>query len=260
MENDSAKNQQHVNGVATALRQPVYKKDVVGYAIVTVLIGVCLYIFLFPGLYYRLGNIFFGEVPSLYNVNLAQYLFTYAAYPIVGDSAEFAHYQLSRTYFVKGELEFALNEAQIELEKYPTHTRTYYILGITQGYLNNEEQAIEAFTKFIDAYPATWAGRNDKAWIQFRIGDLQGALETIEPVAGNIDNPWVQNTYGTILLNLGRYNEAKKAFLHAQEALFAMSEEEWGGSYPGNDPRIYGTGLRAMEKSIESNIKLINGK
>ena len=39
-----------------------------------------------------------------------------------------------------------------------------------------------------------------------------------------------------------------------------MTEEAWGKAYPGNDPRIYKTGLQAMKLSVESNLKLLEGK
>lgn len=217
-----------------------------------------LFPFLFSKGYFSVGNIFFGQVPTLYNVNLAQYFFTYASYPLFGDPAPYAHYQLSRTYFIQGEFDDAIHEAQVELEFYPEHQRTHYILGLTYGYMNEEEKAIEEFSKFIEVYPSTWAGRNDKAWLQFRIGDIDGAYETIKPVIWDINNPWVQNMYGVVLMNKGNRNEALQAFKYAQAATDAMSEESWGKAYPGNDPRIYETGLNAMKQSIEANLRLLN--
>lgn len=226
----------------------------------TLLAGVTLFFgigfFLLPTTQYKVGNIFFGSVPSLYNVNLSQYFYLYAAHPPIGAAPEFAHYQLSRTYFIQGELEAALDEANAEIALYPENTRTYYILGLTYGYLNNEHAAIEAFGKFVESNPYSWAARNDKAWLQFRVGDVSGALETIEPVAFLL-NPWVQNTYGTLLLNEGRYAEAREAFLSAQYAASEMSAESWGSAYPGNDPRVYDIGLAAMRESIKNNLALI---
>lgn len=216
---------------------------------------VLLLVVLSPGNHLKLGDVFFGRVPSLYNVNLAQRFYIYASYPLLGNEKEFAHYQLSRTYFIKGDLEEALKEAKLELEKYPDNDRTYYILGLTLGYMDRELEAIEAFSEFIEVNPNSWAARNDKAWLQFRIGDINGALETIEPVS-NVLNPWVKNTYGTILLNSNRKDEARQAFLDAKAIVERMSEEDWGRAYPGNDPRIYQTGLSAMMTSIDNNLKL----
>lgn len=216
-------------------------------------------VLLSPHIHLRLGNIFFGEVSYLYNVNYAHLFFSYAAYAPVFSAPEFAHYQLSRTLFIRGQLERSLFEAQEELRLHPDNARTYYILGLTHGYLNQEEEAIDAFASFIEVYPNSWAARNDMAWLQFRIGDIEGAYFTIEPVAW-IDNPWIQNTYGTIMMNRGEYADAKKSFLKAQELTMQMTEEEWGRAYPGNDPRIYGIGIKATLQSISTNLEIIATK
>ncbi len=221
------------------------------------LVGLVLFCMLLPVTHYKLGNIFFGEVPTLYNVRLAQYFFQYASNPLLGMAEPWAHYQLSRTYFIQGEMDKSLAEAYRELEVYPDNMRTYYILGLTLGYMDREEEAIEAFGKFIEWKPESWAARNDRAWLQFRIGDFEGALKTLEPVASSTGNPWVQNTYGTLLMNQGRYTEAKKAFEHAQVFAGHMTEEGWGRAYPGNDPRVYASGLEGMRGSIDKNLKIL---
>jgi hypothetical protein len=61
-------------------------------------------------------------------------------------------------------------------------------------------------------------------------------------------------------MNKKRYAEAKEAFLNAKRITDTMTESAWGNAYPGNDPRIYATGLSAMRKSIESNLKVIEGR
>lgn len=206
------------------------------------------------------GNLFFGKMPSLYNVTLAQFFFARSSYPFIGKTPPYAHYQLSRTYFIKGELSNALLEAHEELKKFPENKRTHYILGLTYAYLNMENQAILEFSKFIEWKPESWAARNDKAWLEFRIGKIDDAIATIEPVTHLTNNPWVQNTYGTLLMNKKRYQKAKQALLYAQAAATSMTEEDWGKAYPGNDPRVYSVGLSAMRNSIESNLKLVEEK
>lgn len=224
------------------------------------LFSLLFYILLFSTLSQIAGNIFFGGVPKLYNVTLAQFFFRQAAYPLLDNPHPYAHYQLSRTYFIQGNLDEALNEAQKELQYYPRNNRVYYILGLTYGYLNREQEAIDAFGKFIEANPGTWAARNDKAWLEFRMGNMDAALATIEPIAWLTDNAWVQNTYGTILMNKKRYPEAKDAFQNAKKVADTMTEESWGISYPGNDPRVYEAGLQSMRLSIDGNLKLLDTK
>jgi predicted Zn-dependent protease len=124
--------------------------------------------------------------------------------------------------------------------------------------MNQEKNAIEAFSRYIDTHPNTWAGRNDKAWLQFRIGDIDGAIQTLEPVVKNDpNNIWVQNTYCALMINKRDFVNAKKACDNAKRIADVMTEEMWGTAYPGNDPRVYGDGLQAIKKSLQENIKLI---
>jgi tetratricopeptide (TPR) repeat protein len=207
---------------------------------------------------YYLGNIFFGNVSKLYNVEFAQFFYTKSAYPLFGRATQYSHYQLARTYFIQGDLFSTLEEAGTELDLYPGSISAHYLLGLTYGYLNLERMGIDHFTTFLTLKPSSWAAKNDKAWLQFRIGDIDGALATLEPA--NDYNPWTQNTYGTMLLNKGRLVEAKKAFLAAEYAANNTSQTQWGKAYPGNDPRIYPLGLEAMKKIISENIALVNKK
>lgn len=218
-----------------------------------------LAVYLVPALSFDAGNIFFGGVKSLYNVQLAQFFYIRSSNPLFRQlPPRYAHHQLSRTYFIQGRLDEALDEAKKELEIYPDDTATYYILGLTYGYMNREKEAIDAFSKFIETHPNTWAARNDKAWLQFRIGDIDGAIETIKPATEMVrNNPWVQNTYCALLINKKDFAGAEESCLLAKEAVSAMTEESWGRAYPGNDPRIYSTGLSAMKISIEQNLNLI---
>ena len=211
-------------------------------------------------LFYSAGSLFFGNVPALYNVNLAQMFFYQASYPILGKAYPLSHHQFSRTYFIQGDLEDALSEARAEVLLYPENTETYYVIGLTLGYMNREKEAIEAFGTYLKGSPHSWAARNDRAWLQFRIGDIDGAILTIAPVTHATDNAWVQNTYGTLLMNKKQYKDARVAFNNATNAVEKMTEKSWGKAYPGNDPRIYGTGLRAMKASIAENLKLLDEK
>ena len=219
-----------------------------------------LYLFTLSSVNLYIGNIFFGGKDGLYNINLASFFYTHAAYPISNNTVEYAHYQLGRTYFIQGRLQAARNEIYKELELFPENKRSYYMLGLIYGYMHEEKLAIEAFGKFIEWKPESWAARNDKAWLEFRIGDIDAGLETISPVAHLVDNTWVQNTYGVLLMNKGRYTEAKTAFDNAKVAADKLTEEEWGKVYPGNDPRVYGMGLEAMRTNIQNNSTFLEKK
>lgn len=216
-----------------------------------------LWVTCYPPAAYSAGNIFFGEVPTLYNLTLARFFFTRAVSSPILATPMFAHHQLSRTYFVEGKLDLALKEAHAELVLYPNNTRTYYILGLTYGFMGRELEAISIFSRYIDEYPESWPARNDLAWLQFRIGDIDSALSTIEPVTRYVKTPWVQNTYCALLINKGRYDEAQTACAYALAAVMRMNEADWGHSYPGNDPRIYKNGLEGTRRSIERNLEII---
>jgi tetratricopeptide (TPR) repeat protein len=213
-----------------------------------------------PTINYRLGLVFFGKNNLIYNTSIARYFFTYASDPILGNPIPFAHYQLARISFIQGNLDRAIYELETDFKQNPKNNKAYYLLGLVYGYQNKEYQAIDAFSTYIEKEPTTWAGRNDKAWLQFRVGDIDGALQTIEPVRGQRTNPWIQNTYGVLLMNKEKYSEAKEALLAANTVAQSMSAHDWGYAYPGNDPRIYSAGLDAMKKSIQSNLELVDNK
>jgi tetratricopeptide (TPR) repeat protein len=242
---------------------PVKKFSVRKYFIYTLLsiFLVLTFVYYLPFFGNYAGDIFFGRVPKLYNVTLANFFFKQAAYPIFQPPIPYAHHQLSRTYFIQGHLGNALYEARKELEFYPDDKKTYYILGLTLGFMNKEDAAIDAFTKYLEYNPKSWAGRNDKAWLQFRIGDIDGAITTIVPVATVYpNNVWVQNTYCALMINKKKYQEAKDACTRAKKAASSLTETSWGKAYPGNDPRIYSTGLSATRKSVDENLHLLEGK
>lgn len=207
---------------------------------------------------YKIATLFFGRVPKLYNVSVSQYFFKRASTPLIGKVAPYSYYQLSRTYFIQGNLGQAIVEADNELKLYPENCRTYYIRGLTYGYLENLDAAISDFETFnTTCVKNSWAGHNDLAWFYFRKGDMKKVIETVEKVIDRYPtNPWLQNTYGTALLNVGRYKEAKEAFSKARDTASFMTEESWGRAYPGNNPLIYSKGLAGMRLTIDTNIKL----
>lgn len=210
----------------------------------------------------RIGNLFFGKVPTMYNVNVAQFFFKRAASPFFGNTPPFTNYQLSRTYFIQGDFDNAIYYANKELDLYPENCRTHYIRGLTYGYMNDLDNAIEDFETFnTSCVKDSWAGHNDLAWFYFRKGDIEGMLRTMEKVVSkNETNPWVQNAYGIALLNLGRYEEAVIAFKKALTVANAMTEKDWGVAYPGNSPRIYERGLLNMRKTLQENLKVATEK
>ena len=168
------------------------------------------------------------------------------------------NYQLSRIYFIKGDFDKAIIQADLELVYHPDNCRTHYIRGLTYGYMDNLDYAIKDFQKFNTCFPNTWAGYNDLSWFWFRKGDMKKVVEIINTVKEIYpQNPWIQNTYGVALMNLKRYGEAEIAFKNAKIGIESMTYKDWGRAYPGNNPSVYKEGFEAMKKSIDENLVLI---
>lgn len=231
-------------------------------ALIISLFLIALFFLFFNKVVLIMGNIFFGEVRALYNVTLSQRLYSYSVQPLFGKVEPFANYQLSRIYFIQGNFNKAIYYANKELAFYPENCRAYYIRGLTYGYMNKLDNAIEDFEMFNSTcVKDSWAGHNDLAWLYFRKGDIARMLSTIEPMVKLYEtNPWVQNSYGIALLNLGRYKEAREAFEKANIIANLMTEKEWGMAYPGNNPEIYGRGIKDMRATIQKNLNLAKEK
>jgi tetratricopeptide (TPR) repeat protein len=226
--------------------------------LIKTVISFSVFVALYPVAAFYTGNAFFGEIKPLYNLTFARFFYTIATHPVTPVLTPWsAHYQLARTYFIEGDIFSSLDEAQEELSLNPGNYVSYYLIGLDYGYLGMPYQGINAFDHYIQGNPTSWAGRNDKAWLQFRIGDIDGAIATVEPVMQFYPyTPWIQNTYCTLLLNTDRKKQAQEVCEHAKELIAKLTPEAWGQAYPGNDPSIYPYGLEAMKRSSERNAEL----
>ena len=174
-----------------------------------------------------------------------------------GKPSEWANHQLARIAFVSGDQNTALDYINKEIEYYPDNMNAYYMKGLILGFMNNDHMAIETF-KYYTSKTHTWAGHNDLAWLQFKIGDYQGAFDTIDKVyKDNPNNIWVLNTRAIALYNLKRYKEAQADIDNALRNYKTFTPERWGASYPGNNPKIYDEGYAQMGKSLDDNRGLI---
>lgn len=248
----------------TYLPQQKHKRILLFVSLLVIILFVSSVLLHKQQFYFTIGNTLFGGkigFLTIYRPTEAEYFFIKSM-----ESGQrplmWTNYQLSRLSFIRGELSRAILYANKELELYPSNCRTYYVRGLVYGYLEKLDQAISDFETFnTSCVLDSWAGHNDLAWFYFRKGDLLKALSAVESVIyrdTNSLNPWLQNTYGTILLNLGREDEARDALLKALYLAENLSEEDWGRAYPGNDPRIYKEGLDSMKTIIRKNISLLS--
>lgn len=168
------------------------------------------------------------------------------------------HYQIGRIHFIKGDLMRAVALFNEQLEIDPTYMRTYYMRGLTYGFLGAYDKAEEDFKKFLEWRPQSWAGHNDLVWVYFLAGKLDEAERYArQGLAYAPTNAWLANALGAILINQGKTEEAKQYLAQADEIFTLMTPEEWGSSYPGNDPRMYEAGLTASRQSVSENLQLV---
>lgn len=212
--------------------------------------------------YYNRGLHYFGG--GAYNLATARANFT-KALAANGGHYPFAHLELGRTYFVTGDFSRALDEVHAELSDYPDHNRAYYVEGLIYGFRKQYIQAEEAFKTFNanEVYP-TWAGYNDLSWIYFAQGDFENAAETAwQGMQHTIQPPfaaWLENAYAIAKMNLGDYKTAEEYLMRAQRDFAAMTPEQWGISYSGNNPSDYESGLLQTRSAIEQNLTLVHSK
>ena len=170
-----------------------------------------------------------------------------------------AHYQLGRILFIQGKFGSALAEIDEVLRVDPEYEKAYYMLGLINGYAGDLDQAIYGFSEFIKRDDFNWAGHNDLAWIYFKKGDYQKTKEVAAMGVKNAPyNPWINNIYGMALLNLGETEAARDALTVALRESEKMIPEDWGKSYPGNDPAVYAKGLEETRTVIRHNLALLD--
>ena len=205
--------------------------------------------------FFHRGNYFFGG--GAYDLEAAMRNYEWAL-RFENSSSEPILYQIGRLYFIKGDLRGAVKTFNEQLQADPTFMRSYYMRGLTYGYIGDYVQAAADFKKFIEWRPESWAAHNDLVWAYFLAGNYDAAENYARAgLLYNPKNPWLSNALGAILLNQKKYQEALLFLADAQNGFATMTENEWGQAYPGNNPEIYHRGLEATRQSVEDNIRLV---
>ena len=216
-----------------------------------------------PALYLDIGMYYFQKK---HDFESAETIFKKAIEVV--PEAPWIRYQLGRIYFIRGRFYQALMLLQKEHELYPEHKRVHYMLGLVYGYRGlggDLEKAEENFEKFIAFAPKEWAGYNDLAWIQIKRKKFEEAkasvLNAFEIVSYEKDrNVWLWTSLGVAELNLGNYEEAKRAFLKAEHISGAMTADYFASAYPGNDPRNAEELFRQFQGTLFLNLGIVNEK
>lgn len=207
-----------------------------------------------PHLSFVIAEYYFNH--GSYDIKRAEQYYT-RAIKLDSDYLE-AYYQRGRIYFINGRFIAALSDIKTVLTLNPEFKKAYYMYGLVNGYAGDLDQAEYGFKEFIKRDSFNWAGHNDLAWIYFKQGDLEKTMLAAE--AGLVHAPtnvWLNNIYGTALMNLGEKEQAKAAFEKALEKSKEMTGADWGIAYPGNDPALYETGIEETRSVIKHNLSLL---
>lgn len=176
-----------------------------------------------------------------------------------------AWHQLGRINFLEGKFDEAIGAFENQITYFEDELpNVYYMLGLTYGYKAKGnpnspdwQQAEKNFVTYLTYDPHSPWARVDLTWIYFAQGKFQEMLPVLEVgLAEYPDNPWLLNMYGLALLNTGDKTKAHAYFMWAKEEADSLTVEEWGKSYPGNDPSIWGAGLTEFRSIIEKNVEL----
>jgi tetratricopeptide (TPR) repeat protein len=174
-------------------------------------------------------------------------------------------YQSGRVDFINGNFDTALLKFEKQREYFgDTVPNVYYMTGLTYAYrarvTDSKEdwrKAEEDFQKAVSFFPGTPWPYVDLAWVYFSQGKFEQMLPLLEKgLSYESNNPWLLNMYGLALLNTGEQKLAHEYFLFAEEMAEKVTVEEWGRSYPGNNPALWAEGLEEFRSLIKKNIEI----
>lgn len=216
--------------------------------------------FLLGQYYFNHGN----EADGTYDLKKARKYFE-AAITTDPSASLLAWYQLGRIDFLEGDFDAAIYKFQKQLQYFDDQLpNVYYMLGLTYGYKAREtkdgldwRKAEENFLKYLEYdLESPWT-RLDLSWVYFSQGKYEEMRVLLEPVLElHKSNPWFLNMYALSLLNTGERGEAQKYFKQAASLADGLTPENWGQTYPGNDPEAWSDGLNEFKRAIKMNIEV----
>lgn len=179
-----------------------------------------------------------------------------------------AWYQLGRIDFLEGDFDSAIYKFQKQIQYFDDELpNVFYMLGLTYAYkarLSKDDadwqSAAEYFSKYLEYDENSPWARVDLSWVYFSQGRYEEMLALLEPALTlHEDNPWFLNMYALSLLNTGRREEAHIFFQLAENLAAKLTPEEWGRTYPGNDPAAWVEGLEEFKRTLQENVKISSG-
>ncbi len=171
----------------------------------------------------------------------------------------FAHHQLARVDFLRGNFYSALWQINRELEINSSPSpSSYYVRGLIEGYMGRYEDSAKDYEHFLQFAPNNWAGLNDYAWVLLKAGRNSEAVAVTERGLTYFpDNPWLLNSSAIALYETGNVQKARVRAERAITASAKLSEQEWLTAYPGNNPKVAQEGIATLRKSAQDNMHMI---
>lgn len=198
-----------------------------------------------------------GNNVALYDVDRAEVYFEKAI--SMDKEHAYAHHELARIAFLKGDFVKALSLINLALEYNDgSKASSYYVRGLILGYMERYDESADDYERFLDENPINWAAINDYAWVLLKAGRIEeAAVATLGGLRMHRDNPWLLNTNAIALYELGYLDQARHQARAAIKAVHSLDNEDWSLAYPGNDPFIAREGLHALQDSIMRNMHTI---
>lgn len=210
---------------------------------------------------FELGNKHFrASDASSYDVERAKYLY-FKAIELDVDHPMVLQ-QIARTSFVEGNIDGALTQINLQLDKHPdSNMSAYYIRALVYGYQKRYAEAALDYERVIAMDQTRWPAFNDLAWTYLQSDRPADALSAINRgLAIAPDNAWMLTMKAGILYELGRYQEAYDSILRGVEASKSVTTEEWVAMYPGNNPASIDDGIRELQQAAAENLTKIRLK
>ncbi len=223
--------------------------------------------FLVGDSFFGIGQYYFNhdEDPSgPYDLTRAQYFYEKEIFLNPKGNNQ-VWYQSGRVDFINGDFDGALEKFNTQISYFGDEIpNVYYMIGLTYGYKARKtgdaedwKRAEEAFETFISYFPEAPWSRVDLAWIYFSHGKYLQMIPVLEEgLRYESNNPWLLNMYGLALLNTGDTEMAREYFDFALTLAQELTVEDWGKSYPGNNPAQWEQGLSEFKGAIKKDLAL----
>lgn len=171
---------------------------------------------------------------------------------------QYAHYQLSRIYFVEGDQARAIQYINDELVINPLNGRSLYVRGLISLAQKDFLHAEADFRNFVAWAPAEWGGYNDLAFTLAKEGKYAESETTIQSAFVHVPHaasvPWLWNSLGLAQLNQLKYASAAHSFTQALMLAKTVTPEQWKRAYSANDPEGTQESINTFQQSIQTNL------